>query len=339
MRENSTVRKLTRFLVGVLLGGGAFAAYLASIGVGDVTGRLSVLTPVAVAAVAGLVVAEGLADGIGVWASVRPLNRGLSKAQSVQFALAGDFFDTLSPAGPVSSEPIMARFIGVTTGTTYSDALAVRGVAKYVKSGAQLLLSTALAAAIAVGGGSPRFVLVTLGGAVVTLAVGGAVVLRFRVAVSRLVVVLLTPVVRWVSSLYRDDPHDRDVVESAVERFWTRVLVFRDRPGLVALVAVGGVVEQVLTATALWAALAGTGTTAALLPIVAVVPLPQASSVVPIPGSLGAYDVVLGGALTLVTGASPAAAAAAVLVVRTVSLPFGLSVGGLSAAFLRGWRP
>jgi uncharacterized membrane protein YbhN (UPF0104 family) len=337
------VRRLARFLVGVLLGGGAFAGYLAYVGAGDVAGRVAELPVWAAAAVVLFVVGEGLADGIGVWASVNPLGRGLSKRQSVQFAMAGDFFDTLSPAGPVSSEPIMARFIGVTTDTSYADALAVRSVAKYVKSGAQLLLSTVLALSITVGGSSPRFVLVTLAGAVGTLLVGGLVLVRFRAAVSRAVVAVAAPVVAWASSLYRDDPYDRAAVESAVGRFWARVLLFRDRPGLVGLVAVGGVVEQVLTAAALYVALlgigSGAGASVALLPIVAVVPLPQASSVVPIPGSIGAYDVVLGGALALVTGAAPAAAAAAVLVVRTVTLPFGLSVGGLSVAFLRGWRP
>nr|WP_231751567.1 lysylphosphatidylglycerol synthase domain-containing protein [Halogeometricum sp. CBA1124] len=261
---------MARFLVGVLLGGGAFAGYLASVGAGDVAGRIAELPPWAVAVVVLLVVGEGLADGIGVWASVNPLGRGLSKRQSVQFAMAGDFFDTLSPAGPVSSEPIMAQFIGVTTETSYADALAVRGVAKYVKSGAQLLLSTVLALSITVGGSSPRFVLVTLAGAVGTLLVGGLVVLRFRAAVSRAVVAVAAPVVAWASSLYRDDPHDRAVVASAVERFWARVLLFRDRPGLVALVAVGGVVEQVLTAAALYVALlgigSGTGAAVALLP-------------------------------------------------------------------------
>jgi hypothetical protein len=40
----------------------------------------------------------------------------------------------------------------------------------------------------------------------------------------------------------------------------------------------------------------------------------------------------------LVTGASPAAAAAAVLVVRTVALPFGVTAGGICATFLPGWR-
>jgi uncharacterized membrane protein YbhN (UPF0104 family) len=108
---------------------------------------------------------------------------------------------------------------------------------------------------------------------------------------------------------------------------------------LLALVGLGGVFEQLLTAGALWVALAGTGTPVAVLPIVALIPLPQAASVVPVPASIGAYDVLLSGALVVVTGAPAPAAAAAVLVVRTVSLPFGLSAGGLSVAFLRGWSP
>jgi uncharacterized membrane protein YbhN (UPF0104 family) len=254
--------------------------------------------------------------------------------------MAGDFFDTLSPAGPVSSEPIMARFIGASTGTTYTEALAVRGVAKYVKAAAQLLVSGSVAVWLAVGArGSPGVVLVTLGGAVAALLVVGAAVVRFRAVVSAAVVALATPVVVRVSALYRAEPHDRGVVERAVERFWTRTFRFRDRPGLVALVAVAGVAEQVLVALALWTALAGTGTPAPLLPILAVVTLPEAASVVPLPASLGAYDVLLAGALVLVTGAPSAAAAAAVLVVRTVSLPFRLSVGGVAVALLPGWRP
>lgn len=69
------------------------------------------------------------------------------------------------------------------------------------------------------------------------------------------------------------------------------------------------------------------------------VPLPQVASVVPTPGSLGAYDVLLGGVVALATGAPDPAATAAVVVFRMVGLPFGLAAGGLSVAFLRGWRP
>lgn len=333
------MRRVLRFGVGVVLGGGALAAYLAFVGVGDVVEHAAGVAPWAVGAVVLLVVAEGCADGIGVWASVRPLDGGLTPGQAVQFAWAGDFFDTLSPAGPVSSEPIVARFIGVTTGTTYAEALGVRGVAKYVKSGSQLLVSTGLAVVALAGGPARQDLLVTLGGSTVGLVVLGATLVGFRGPLSSAVAAALTPVVRWVSARYRERPHDGAVVARAVDRFWARALQFRTRPGLLALVALGGVVEQVLTATALWVALAGTGTPVALLPVVAIVPLSQVASVVPIPGSLGAYDVLLAGALVVVTGAPAAAAAAAVLLVRAVTLPFALSAGGFAAAFLRGWRP
>ncbi|SDL96662.1 Lysylphosphatidylglycerol synthase TM region [Halogranum gelatinilyticum] len=333
------MRRVIRFLVGALLGLGALVGYLAFVGVDSVVSRATAIAPWAAAAVLALVVAEGLADAIGVWASIRPLGRGLSAGQSVQFAMAGDFFDTLSPAGPVSSEPIMARFIGVTTETTYSEALGVRSVAKYVKSGAQLLVSTALGLLVLVGGTTPQYVLLTLGGAVVGLVVLGGLLLYSRSLLSRLFVVVLTPVVALVSSLYREEAHGRSVVVDAVERFWERIVQFRTAPELLVLVALGGVLEQLLTAAALWVALAGTGTTVALLPILVVIPLPQVASVVPIPGSIGAYDILLGGALVAMTGAPAAGAAAAVLVVRTMTLPFGLSVGGVCVAFLRGWRP
>ena len=285
-----------------------------------------------------LVVLEGLADSIGVWASVRPLGRGLSGRESVQLALAGDFFDILSPAGPVSSEPIMARFISVATGTGYSDALGVRTVAKYLKSGAQLTVSVTLGIVMLFGAPQTDALLITLIGAVGGLLLVGIALVRLREYVSSALVVL-TPVVRWISSLCQEDPHERSVAAAAVERFWTRILDFRGTPRLLVLIAVGGVIEQVLTATALWVALAGSANAVVFLPILVIILLPQVVSVVPIPGSLGTYDVLLSGALTLVTGAPTTATAAAVLIVRTIMLPFGAAAGGLSVAFLRGWRP
>jgi uncharacterized membrane protein YbhN (UPF0104 family) len=79
------------------------------------------------------------------------------------------------------------------------------------------------------------------------------------------------------------------------------------------------------------------GVAVALAPIVVVVPLPQAATVVPVPASLGTYDVLLGGALALTTGAPAAVAAAAVVVFRGLTLLFGLATGGFCAALLRGW--
>ncbi|MFB6194180.1 MAG: lysylphosphatidylglycerol synthase domain-containing protein [Halobaculum sp.] len=330
------MRRVVRFLVGVALGGGAVAGYLAFVGPSAVFDRVSAVSAAVLAVVALLVVIEGVVDGVGVWASMVPLG-GLSPGRSVQFALAGDFFDTLSPAGPVSSEPIMARFFAVATGEGYSDALGVRAAAKYVKSGAQLVVSLALGSVLLLGGSPPSAVVTTLGGALVVLVAVGAVLLGARRSVSAgLVAVLAPPITRLAARLGREVR--RETVASAVERFWTRIVRFRDAPRLVGLIALGGAAEQVLTATVLWVALEGAGVSVPLLPILVVIPLPQAASVVPIPASLGAYDLLVAGALTLAAGAPASAAAAAVLVVRTTRLPFALGAGGTAVAFLRGWR-
>ncbi|MCO8267758.1 MULTISPECIES: lysylphosphatidylglycerol synthase transmembrane domain-containing protein [unclassified Haloferax] len=332
------MRRGVRFVVGAGLGIGALAVYLWYVGPEAVGSRVAAVAPWAVGVVCALMLAEATVDGLGVWASVRPLRDGLSPRASVQFAFAGDFFDVLSPAGPVSSEPIMAQFFGVATETSYSEALGVRGVAKYVKSAAQLLLSVAIVGVLFLDAPTPRFVLVTLAGAVVALFVVGAALIWARDALSAVVVAVLAPVVRVVSGLTRETPVGREAVADAVGRFWERVVHFRDAPELLGLIALSGVFEQLITSLALWVALAGTGTTVAFLPIVAVIPLPQAASVVPIPGSLGAYDVLLAGALSLTTGAPAAGAAAAVLVVRTFELLVSLGCGGVATGFLRGFR-
>lgn len=333
------MRRVVRFLIGVALGGGALAAYLLTVGIDPILRRLWAIPTWAVLLVVGFVVAEGLVDSIGVWASVNPLGDGLSGGKSVQFALAGDFFDILSPAGPVSSEPIMAQFIGVGTGTTYSEALGVRSVAKYVKAAAQLGISITLGVVLTVVGPTPHSLLVSLGLGILGLAAVGVVVLRFRTALSAVATGLLTPIVHRISALYRDEPYDRSAVEAAITRFWMRMTQFRSKPGLLLLIAIGGILEQLLTAAALWVALMGGGETVVFLPLIVVVPLPQIASVIPIPGSLGAYDVLLGGAIGLVTAVSPPTAAVAVLLVRSLTIPFGLVIGGIAVAFLRGWRP
>lgn len=333
------MRTELRTVAGFLVGGGAVAGYLLWVGVDSVAARFAGLVPWLTALAAALVVLEGLTDSLGVWASVEPLGDGLTAGQSVQFALAGDFFDTLSPAGPVSSEPIMARFISVATESTYSDALAVRGVAKYVKAGTQALFSLVLAAGLFVVGPSPEFLVYTMALAVGGLVVLAAFLLWARRFISRPLVTVLTPAVTRVSALYREEPHDRSTVAAAVDRFWARILRFRDAPQLLAYVALAGVIEQLVVAGALWAALSALGATAALLPIAAIVPLPRLSVVLPVPASLGAYDVFLGGALVLMTGVSAAGAAAAVVLFRTLAIGFALTGGGISVAFLRGWRP
>ncbi|QDX39464.1 lysylphosphatidylglycerol synthase domain-containing protein [Salarchaeum sp. JOR-1] len=333
------MRRSLRFLLGTLLGLTVLAASVYTVGADAVLARATRLSPVLFAAVLALVVVEGVVDAVGVWASIRPLNGGLSPPESVQFALAGDFFDIVSPAGPVTSEPIMARFISVATDTGYSDALGVRSVAKYVKSGTQVVFSAMLGAVVLLDAPDATGVLSVLVVAIGGLLALGAVALASRDAVSRLLVATVTPLVARVSALYRDRPHDRATVRRAVERFWDRIVAFRGTPGLLALIALGGVLEQLATTLALWVALHGIGQPVALLPILVVVPLPQVASAVPIPGSLGAYDLLLGGALVVVTAAQSAPAAAAVLVLRTATLVFGATTGGICAAFLRGWRP
>ena len=324
------MRTQLRTVAGLLVGGGAVGVYLLWVGVDSVSARFAGLVPWLAVLAASLVVLEGLTDSLGVWASVEPLGDGLTAGQSVQFALAGDFFDTLSPAGPVSSEPIMARFISVTTGSTYSDALAVRGVAKYVKAGTQALLSLVLAAGLLLAGPAPAFLVYTMAGAVAGLIILATLLLWARRFLSRPVVAVLAPIVTRVSTLYREEPHDRSTVTDAVDRFWARVLRFRDVPHLLGYVAFAGVVEQLVVAGALWAALAGIGATVPLLP--------RLSVVFPVPASLGAYDVFLAGALVLMTGVPADGAAAAVVLFRTLAIGFALVGGGLSVAFLRGWR-
>ncbi|RLM82159.1 UPF0104 family protein, partial [Halobellus sp. Atlit-38R] len=183
-----------------------------------------------------------------------------------------------------------------------------------------------LSGILLLGGLTPTFVLLTLASAIAVLSVVGAVLVWGRALLSAVLVIVLTPIVRAVSGLYHETPYGRAAVAEAVDKFWERVVYFRNAPVLLGLIALGGIIEQLTIAVAIWVALAGTGTTASLIPIIAMIPFPQAVSIVPVPGSVGTYDVLLAGALVLTTGAPAAGAAAAVFVVRTFEL--GVSLGG-----------
>lgn len=331
------MRTRSRLLVGLVLGGGGVLAYLWFVGFGDVMTTLRGAAPAVIALVAVLVVVEGVVDGVGVWASVRPLGRGLTGLESVKFALAGDFFDIVSPAGSASSEPIMAQFIGTATETSYSEALGVRGVAKYVKSGGQVLLSACLGLLVLRGEASAPTVLTMLGAAIIVVLLLGVFVALAGTLLQRMLIAVLEPLVGVVTALVPGVDPDKGFVQGAVERFGTRVGEFRDAPGLVGLIVVGGILEQIVVSVALWVLLTNLGAPVALTPILVVVPLPQAATVVPVPASLGTYDVLLGGALVLTTGAPGATAAAAIVVFRGLTLLFGLATGGVCAALLRGW--
>jgi uncharacterized membrane protein YbhN (UPF0104 family) len=331
------MRRRVRLVAGLLLGGGGLLFYLWYAGFGDIATQLRAVGPVILAVVAGLVILEGVVDGLGVWASVRPLGDGLTSLESVQFALAGDFFDIVSPAGPASSEPIMAQFIRTTTETNYSEALGVRSVAKYVKSAAQVLLSTVLAVLLLQGNTAVAPILRPLAIAAVAIVGIGVLVAVGGPALSQLLVTVVTVVVRVIRGLVPWFDADDAVVENAVGRFRRRIGEFRTAPLLVGLIAVGGILEQTVVATALWLLLSELGVATAFVPILMIVPLPQVGTVVPIPASLGSYDVLLGGALVLTTGVSGPVAASAVLVFRGLTLLFGLAAGGFCAAQLRGW--
>ncbi len=330
------MRRRLRFLVGLGLGVTGLAIYLSLIGAEQALGRVLSVTRLVLLTVLLLVVLEGVVDGLGVWASVRQLNGGVSPLSAVRLALAGDFFDILSPAGPVSSEPMVAVATRRLTETSYTEVLGARTVAVYTKATAQVFVSSALGLLILTG--QPR------GGRVLSLFLVlsvGSILLVWLLA--RFWSSLRAGAIAIGRALGRAIPFEggrraRDrLPEEPLSGFEGRARALSRAPRLVVLIGIGGLLEQCLTATALYVALAGIGEPVSLAVLVVLVPFPQVAAVVPVPAGIGAHETLMAGAVSLVAGVAIVPATAAVLVLRTLSIPFGLSVGGLSAALLPGW--
>lgn len=333
------MRKSFRLLIGLCLGIITLGTYIYSIGASVVVNRITAVASSVAVIVFLLVVVEGVVDGLGVWASIAPLGEGLNWHESIQFALAGDFFDILSPTGPVGSEPVMARFYSVKTDTGYADALGVRSSAKYIKSGAQIFLSSILGFVIALESPSSTLIIFAFCSVTAILLVVGFLTIRFHNYLSIGLVAILTPVVNRLSLLYRENPYDKNVVTGAVDRYWERVMCFRQSPQLIFIIAIGGILEQVLTAAAIGVTLITITGNIAPLYLIFLIPFPQVARIFPIPGSLGAYDLLLVGVIVFLTSTSETPATAAVLMVRTFMLLFGASVGGLCVSTIKGWKP
>lgn len=85
-------------------------------------------------------------------------------------------------------------------------------------------------------------------------------------------------------------------------------------------------------AVPLYAAAVAIGVTFPLVAALFLVPASGIATMVPLPGGLGGYEVVLTGAIVALVGAEAAAAAAVVLLYRLCSYWFLLLVGGLATA-------
>jgi hypothetical protein len=69
--------RVLRFFLGIGAGGAILAGYLYTVGAETVLNRAIAVAPWALGIIAILVVLEGLADAIGVWASIAPLGDGI----------------------------------------------------------------------------------------------------------------------------------------------------------------------------------------------------------------------------------------------------------------------
>lgn len=250
---------------------------------------------------------------------------------------AGMFTKQVVPMGHVGGPALVAYAYDRVVSLGYEQSIAVVTIGEAItivcSASLALLGTVSVIAGESIVGNRRLLVVVTF--FVVVSLLAAIFVIQYRRGAVRLVVYGFARVLRVtvgrLSGRVRQ-ASDPDRVARGLARYYrTFDTVAGDRRAL--FVAFG------LTALG-WVCFAAPLYTVALavgieLPLVAaflLVPASGFTTVVPVPGGLGGYEIVLAGAIVALLGVDTTAAAAAVLLYRLCSYWFLLLVGGLSAA-------
>jgi uncharacterized protein (TIRG00374 family) len=248
------------------------------------------------------------------------------------------FSNNITPFGQAGGEPVAAVFISRISSVDYDTGLAsIASVdaINFVPSITYALLGLAYYAIFLTLGED----LVLAAIVVVVLAIVVPVILylgwKYRYLIERHTISILTPLLGRIGELVpRLSPPDPESIEQYVENFFGSIeRITSDRQAVstaIAFSALGWFLQIVL----LWLSFISIGYRIPLTVVLLVIPVGNVASIAPLPGGLGAIDVVFVALLTSLTGINFAVATAAVVLYRGLVYGLPTLVGGGTIALL-----
>ncbi|HET7324645.1 MAG TPA: lysylphosphatidylglycerol synthase transmembrane domain-containing protein, partial [Halococcus sp.] len=276
--------------------------------------------------------------GMSLRTVLRILGAPITIPAAVLVYAGATFANNVTPLGHAGGEPVSALFISQASESEYETGLAAIAsvdALNFVPSIGLALVGFGYFATTITFGRRLEYAAAAVIGFAVALPIVAYLGWHNRYRVERRTVDTLTPLIQRLGEwIPRRSPPDRNVLERRIEGFFTAVERIATNPRGLALALAFSAAGWVGLATSLWFSLFALGYTVSPAVVLVAIPAAAMAGITPLPGGLGAVDLVLIALIVAVTGIPEAAAVAAVAIHRGATYVLPTVVGGGTAAML-----
>jgi len=249
------------------------------------------------------------------------------------------FSNAITPFGQAGGEPVAALLVSEAADSEYETGLAAIASVDTLHFVPSIGLATVGLGTFAVESVNLDQNLYFAAAAVGLLAATflGAALLgwQYRYEIERVVVGVLTPVIRRVSSvLPRVEPPEGNVIEDRIEGFFTAIDRVAGSRRTILLASLYSTAGWLSLSTALWLSLASLGHVVPFVAMLVVVPVASIAAITPLPGGLGGIEAAFIALIVSTTGLAASVAGAGVVIYRLSTYWLTLFIGGTTAAIL-----
>lgn len=307
-------------------------------GIDETLSALSSANPAIVLVVVVVAICWLTAWGLSLRTVLGVLDASITVPTALLVYTAATFANNVTPLGHAGGEPVSALFISKASETEYENGLAAIAsvdALNFVPSIGLAIVGFAYFATTITLGQRLEYAAVAVGGFALALPIVAYFGWHNRYRVERKTVDILTPFIQWLGKwVPRQSPPEQDAVERRIEGFFTAVERVATNPRGLILALAFSALGWIGLATSLWLSLFSLGYTVSLAVVLVAIPAAAMAGITPLPGGLGAVELVLGALIVAVTGIPEGAVAAAIAIHRSATYLLPTITGGGIAAVL-----
>jgi uncharacterized protein (TIRG00374 family) len=256
----------------------------------------------------------------------RNMNVGLSRFETLEIFMAGNFLNSITPLGQFGGEPLMAYIISRNSDSSYEKAFSAVFSGDMMNSLPTITFVIGGGIYLAIFGGLQDTILKIFAAAIVILVVGAFIMYNLWFNSGKIEGLLLGAVEKIVSLIGRGE-NLVDAVEERLERVEESFKVVGNNPMEILKSAVISHVGFLVQVFCLFFILLSLGYNMDLAPLYFVITLAGLANFSPTPGGSGTYEAAMAGLLTLFSSVPFASALIAAIIFRLTTYWPGIILG------------
>lgn len=265
-----------------------------------------------------------------VWYSFfQQMEFAITYLKSVRILMAGQFMNSVTPAGQFGGEPVMAYLVSKNSDASYEKAFSTVFSADIINAVPPFTFVLGGAAWLLLFGSLKEIIVQTVFMALLATVVGGAIVylLWFEAgSIERGIIRLL----QWVSDIIGRGQSVVELASEKLERVEESFRVIGQNPGHLVKIATVAHIGHVMQIVCLYFCLLALGVQVDFTPLYFVIALSAIGNFSPTPGGSGTFEALMAGLLTVFVPISFASALAAAIIFRLTTFWPGLVIGYIS---------